>query len=153
MLPNCSISTSSFVIHWDDSYYVDHNAPFGATSAGGVFGRVADAKSAILESVEIGPSKNWVDDFVFFRFPITILPTPVFLYSLSDIYAVTNRLGWPWKESKTRPFSPELKYLGFVWNLSAKTVHIPSQQKLRYLSKLHPWHGGQNFPGKRWNWS
>jgi hypothetical protein len=94
----CPIAPSqqnSFVIHWNDSYYVDHNAPFGATSAGGVFGRVADAKSAILESVEIGPSKNWVDDFVFFRFPITLLPSPLFSYSLSDIYAVARRLGWP----------------------------------------------------------
>jgi hypothetical protein len=57
-----------FVIHWNGSYYIDHNAPFGATSAGGVFGRVADAKSAILKSRDIGPSKNWVDDFVFLGF-------------------------------------------------------------------------------------
>ena len=64
---------SSFVIHWNNRYYVDHNAPFGATSAGGVFGRAADAKSAILESKKIGPSKNWVDDFVFFRFPLLLL--------------------------------------------------------------------------------
>jgi hypothetical protein len=69
----------NFVIHWNDSYYVDHCAPFGATSAGGVFGRVADAKSAILDSEDIGPSKNWVDDFVFFRFPLLLLPTASFL--------------------------------------------------------------------------
>ena len=27
---------SSFVIHWSNSFFIDHNAPFGATSAGGV---------------------------------------------------------------------------------------------------------------------
>jgi hypothetical protein len=135
----------SFIIHWNGSYYIDHNAPFGATSAGGVFGRVADAKSAILKSKNIGPSKNWVDDFVFFRFPISLHPTPVFPYSLSDIYALARRLGWPWKESKTRPFSSEFKYLGFLWNLSTKTVQIPDQKKRRYLEKLAPWTVGQKF--------
>jgi hypothetical protein len=138
----------NFIIHWNDSYYVDHNAPFGATSAGGVFGRVADAKSAILKSENLGPSKNWVDDFAFFRFPLTLLPTPTFSYSISDIYALARRLGWPWKESKTRPFSSEFKYLGFVWSLAAKTVQIPEQKKTRYLLKLAPWQVGQKFSRK-----
>jgi hypothetical protein len=138
----------NFVIHWEDSYYVDHNAPFGATSAGGVFGRVADAKSAILESEKIGPSKNWVDDFTFFRYPITLLPTPVFSYSLTEIYAIAKRLGWPWKDSKTRPFASQFKYLGFIWDLEAKTVQIPDQKKHRYLMKLEPWHEGQKFARK-----
>jgi hypothetical protein len=140
---------SSFIIHWDDSYYIDHNAPFGATSAGGVFGRVADAKSAILASKNLGPSKNWVDDFVFFRFPISFTSgSPSFSYSLSDLYDLGSQLGWPWKESKTRPFSHEFKYLGFIWNLPSKTVSIPDAKKLRYLNKLQPWTQGQKFPRK-----
>jgi hypothetical protein len=139
----------SFIVHWDGSYYIDHNAPFGATSAGGVFGRVADAKSAILKSKDIGPSKNWVDDFVFFRFPILLAPGPhSFSYSLTDIYALSERLGWPWKESKTRPFAPTFKYLGFIWDLSAKTVQIPDSKKVRYLTKLEPWNAGQKFVKK-----
>jgi hypothetical protein len=138
----------NFVIHWDDSYYVDHNVPFGATSAGGVFGRVADAKSAILESEKIGPSKNWVDDFTFFRYPIALLPTPTFSYSLTEIYAIAKRLGWPWKDSKTRPFASQFKYLGFIWDLEAKTVQIPDQKKQRYLIKLEPWREGQKFARK-----
>lgn len=129
----------NFIIHWNDSYYIDHDAPFGATSAGGVFGRVADAKSAIISSKGLGPSKNWVDDFVFFRFPILTNPgPPTFSYSLSDIYDLAKPLGWPWKESKTRPFASEFKYLGFTWDLSAKTVQIPTSKKTRYLQKLEP---------------
>ena len=138
----------NFIVHWDGLYYVDHDAPFGATSAGGIFGRVADAKSAILDSKGLGPSKNWVDDFVFFRIPITPLPFPSFSYSLTDIYALAKRLGWPWKESKTRPFAKEFKYLGFLWNLSTKTVQIPEQKKLRYLEKLEPWQTNRKFSKK-----
>ena len=107
----CPITPSqqrNFIIHWNGSFYIDHCALFSATSAGGVFGRVADAKSAILKSKNIGPSKKWVDDFMFFRIPISIdSGSPSFSYSLSNIYHLASQLGWPWKESKTRPFSPE----------------------------------------------
>jgi hypothetical protein len=151
----CPIAPSqqrNFIVRWDDSYYIDHNAPFGATSAGGVFGRVADAKTAILSSKQLGPSKNWVDDFVFFRFPILhtsgSLVAPSFSYSLSDIYDLASQLGWPWKRSKTRPFAPEFKYLGFIWSLPAKTVQIPSDKKLRYLLKLQPWIHNRKFSRK-----
>ena len=62
----------SFVIHWNGSFFIDHNAPFGATSASGVFGRVADAKSAILASRGLGPSKNGLMTSCFsdFLFPL-----------------------------------------------------------------------------------
>ena len=114
-----------------------------------MFGRVADAKSAILASKGLGPSKNWVDDFVFFRFPLLANPNPpTFSYSLSDIYDLAKRLGWPWKESKTRPFASEFKYLGFTWDLSSKTVQIPATKKTRYLQKLEPWSTGQKFSRK-----
>jgi hypothetical protein len=148
----CPITPSqqrNFVVHWNGFFYVDHDAPFGATSAGGVFGRVADAKSAILASKNLGPSKNWVDDFVFFRFPILITSgTPSFSYSLKDIYDLADQLGWPWKDSKTKPFAPEFKYLGFVWNLADKTVQLPDSKKTRYLVKLEPWTTGRKFSRK-----
>lgn len=148
----CPITPSqqrNFIIHWNGLFYIDHNAPFGATSAGGVFGRVADAKSAILASKDFGPSKKWVDDFVFFRFPTAITPNvPSFSYSLSDLYDLATQLGWPWKLSKTRPFAPEFKYLGFIWNLTNKTVQIPNDKKTRYLEKLRPWTEGQKFSRK-----
>ena len=148
----CPITPSqqrNFVIHWNGLFYIDHNAPFGATSAGGVFGRVADAKAAILASKNIGPSKKWVDDFVFFRFPLTIISgSPVFSYSLSDIYSLAATLGWPWKESKTKPFARHFKYLGFCWDLMEKTVQIPDDKKLRYLTKLEPWLPGRKFSRK-----
>ena len=148
----CPISPSqqcNFVIHWNDLFYIDHNAPFGAASSGGVFGKVADAMTAILISKGLSPVKNWVDDFVFFRSPILPSQEPlVFPYSLDDIYNLAARLGWPWKPSKTRPFAAEFKYLGFTWNLSTKTVQIPSSKRTRYLSKLEPWILGRKFSRK-----
>ena len=140
---------SSFIIHWDDMYYIDHNAPFSATSSGGVFGKMADAFSSILKYKGFGPSKNWVDKFVFFRYPTSpdTLP-PSFSYSLDDIYSLALQLGWPWKDSKTKPSSSLFKYLGFSWNLSSKTVEIPAKKRTYYLMKLSPWSPSQNFSRK-----
>jgi hypothetical protein len=90
----------NFIIHWNNLFYIDHNAPFGAVSSGGVFGRVVDAMTAILIAKCFSPVKNWVDNFVFFRFPL--LPgndPPNFFYSLINIYNLAS-LGWPWKLSK-----------------------------------------------------
>ena len=68
----------NFVIHWNGFFYINHNVPKGATSSGGIFGRVADAMTAILASKCFGPSKNSVDDFIFFRFSTSHNP-PSFL--------------------------------------------------------------------------
>jgi hypothetical protein len=143
----------NFVVMWNDLFYIDHVAPFGATSSGGVFGRVADALMAILRSNKIGPALNWVDDFLFFAFPTNSdlftsqdeSWTPIFSYSLKSIFLITSLLGWPWKDSKTRPFAPFFTYLGFLWDLIKKTVQIPIEKKSRYLMKLKPWISGNKF--------
>jgi hypothetical protein len=117
--PNNRTLLSTGIIY----FFIDHNAPFGTTSAGGVFGRVADAMTAILASKHLGPSKNWVDNFIFFKFPISVdSGFPTFSYSLAEIYNLATCLGLPWKPSKIRPFNFQFKYLGFLWNLSTKTV-------------------------------
>ena len=85
----------------------------------------------------------------FFRYPSPNTSNPPsFSYSLADIYDIASPLGWPWKESKTRPFASEFKYLGFIWDLSSKTVQIPETKKVRYLSKLEPWIPGSKFSRK-----
>jgi hypothetical protein len=113
----CPISPAQqhhFVIHWNNMFYIDHNTPFSVTSSGGVFGRLADAMTAILKSKGLSPVKNWVDDFIFFRFPISSTDKTPFSYSLTNVYDLASQLGWLWKPSKTRPFASEFKYLGFM---------------------------------------
>ena len=137
----CPIQPSQqrhFVVMWDNLFYIDHNAPFGTASSGGVFGSIADAMRSILTARNMSPVRNWVNDFVFFRSPNTHNnSTPT--YSLDDIYSLGDRLGWPWKRSKTRPFANTFIYLGLLWDLSAKTVTLPEAKRLRYLNRLLPW--------------
>lgn len=131
-----------FIIHWDDAFYIDHNAPFGATSSGGIFGRLADAMSAIIRSYTAAECTKWVDDFVFFRSPVsssTQSENIHYSYDLDLIQKLALRLGWPWKPEKTQVFAPTFKYLGFVWDIDAKTVHIPENKRLKYYQKLEGW--------------
>jgi len=112
----------NFVIHFNGLCYIDHVAPFGTASAGFIFGRVADAMMAILRAHNIGPAKNWVDDFVFFRSPTrshhnspaSTSISQIYPYDIDTIDSITRLLGWPWKHTKTKPFSSSFTYLGFL---------------------------------------
>jgi hypothetical protein len=57
----------------DDNFAINTNNNFGLTSAGGVYGLVADAGADIFRANGIGPVSKWVDDHIFFRVPRTHL--------------------------------------------------------------------------------
>jgi len=107
---------------------------------------------AIMRAHNIGPAKNWVDDFVFFRSPSTPGTSPhtphTYPYDLTTIESITRPLGWPWKHSKTKPFDSTFTYLGFVWDLTTKRVQIPDKKKAKYLDRLTPWIEGNKFTRK-----
>ncbi|KAF7763882.1 hypothetical protein Agabi119p4_8419 [Agaricus bisporus var. burnettii] len=141
-----------FVIQWDDFFYIDHNAPFGAVSSGGVFGRLADTMATIIRHHTSDECRNWVDDFVLFRSPTTVSVTPtvpyVYPYDLPLIQNIANKLGWPWKPSKTRPFASVFRYLGFMWDLEEKSVYIPDEKRLKYLERIDVWYANSTHTRK-----
>jgi hypothetical protein len=140
----------NFIIHFNGLCYIDHVTPFGAASAGFTFGRVADAMMAILRTQDLGPARNWVDDFVFFHSPCppkhhapnTPLASPSYPYNVDSI---AQPLGWPWKHAKMKPFDFLFTYLGFLWDLKAKSVQITTKKKTKYREKLKPWDGLNKF--------
>ena len=95
----------SFVIHWNSLFYLDHKAPFGAASSGGISGKIADAMSAILISKGLSPVKNWVDDFVFFRFPLLPSQTPPVEFQSPVLGTGKNRNRTETETGSWEPFS------------------------------------------------
>ena len=52
-----------------DAFYVNTANCFGLSSAGGIWGQVADVLCDLFRSSGYGPVSKWVDDFLFFRIP------------------------------------------------------------------------------------
>ena len=57
-----------------DQFAINTCNNFGLTSAGGVYGMVADAGADIFRGLGMGPVAKWVDDHIFFRIPRATLP-------------------------------------------------------------------------------
>ena len=57
----------------EDQFAVNTCNNFGLTSAGGVYGSLADAGADIFRGKGIGPLAKWVDDHIFLRVPRTHL--------------------------------------------------------------------------------
>lgn len=123
------------VLVWRGNAYVDGNLAFGESSSGGIFGRLADTAVAILNKRGIGPTTNWVDDFLFLRVPTSDNPT-TFSYNEQTVYDFGTEHGLPWKESKTRPFSADFRYIGFDWNIPSRIVSLPAEKSTKYSKKL-----------------
>jgi hypothetical protein len=131
-------------VGFEGLFWIDHTFPFGLTTAGGVQGNVADATVDILAHLDVSPIKKWVDGHSIFRYPCgggVILPdgsvTPYeYLFGLINIYEKSRPLGVPWHPVKWTDFSFIFIYLGFLWNLTDRSVTLPEAKRLKYLKKV-----------------
>ena len=62
-----------------------------------------------------------------------------FAYADTDIDELSIRLGIRWEASKSVPFGEEVPYLGFLWDLRSRVVHLPDEKKTRYLAVIGEW--------------
>jgi len=182
----------------EDQFAINTCSNFGLTSAGGIYGELADAGADIFCQEGIGPMSKWVDDHIFFRirrqhlaeynqmrtqwhrtilanggrlqdgsriwfcgstledgrleefdednssflrdFSNPLSPGNLFSYNDADIDHISVHLGIPWEPSKTIPFGSVVPYLGFSWDLDAKTVALPDAKKRKYLACIDEWH-------------
>jgi len=63
----------------------------------------------------------------------------LYTYTDNDIDDLSERLGIPWEVSKSIPFGSVVPYLGFIWDLDVRTVAVPVEKKLKYLSAIEEW--------------
>lgn len=132
------------VVGFEGLFWIDHTFPFGLTTAGGVQGHVADATVDILAKLDVSPIKKWVDDHSIFRYPSSggeTLPdgstAPYqYLFGLIQIYDKSRPLGVPWHPKKWTDFAFVFIYLGFLWNLTDRSVTLPEPKRMKYLGKV-----------------
>lgn len=121
-----------FVLAYDGSFYLDHAVCFGARPSAGLWGRIADAIRALAQARGVRVLK-WVDDFVVFRSPRGVQ------FTTDDFTSWSASFGVPWAEDKTKDFSSTPKYVGFIWNIHAKTVRLPDNKRQEGLALLASW--------------
>jgi hypothetical protein len=62
-----------------------------------------------------------------------------YTYSMQDIDKLSDELGIPWERSKDVPFSSTPPYLGFIWDLAARTVSLSPQKREKYMAATKGW--------------
>ena len=62
-----------------------------------------------------------------------------FAYADADIDALSGLLGICWEPSKSVPFGTKVPYLGFLWDLHARTVCLLEKKRLKYLAAIAEW--------------
>ncbi|GBE88469.1 hypothetical protein SCP_1302850 [Sparassis crispa] len=130
--------------------YMDHCAAFGTSSTPGIFGHIADAAIKIFRHHGVQDLVKWVDDFVFFHYPVSTNPdgSHVFSYDESLFFSIADHLGWPWSLTKHVPFATTFNYNGFHWHIANRTVKIPEKKKTKYVGKLADWTEGESVTRK-----
>lgn len=142
-IPIAPCEQQHFCVSWDNSIYIDHCVAFGSASSAGLFGRVADAFVAIIKSRGAQDVLKWVDDIIFFHYPLTTHPPYTFPYDSSLVFNTASFLGLPWSLPKFVDFSCSFTYLGFLWCIPDRTVQIPHNKKEKFASRCRLWLNGQ----------
>ncbi|KAF5376117.1 hypothetical protein D9615_007777 [Tricholomella constricta] len=124
-------------------FYIDHVHPFSARPANSNSGQISNASIDIWHA-EARPSSlflKYEDDIEVFRFPVASGPFHEGSYSYAhdreSIMKLIEELNIPWHPEKTDPcFSTTFTYIGFAWDLVARTVSLPEKKCLKYLSRV-----------------
>ena len=121
--------------------YLDHCACFGCSSSSGLFGRPGDTIITIFAHKGVKDTLCWADDFIFFRYPLPSSSAFQFSFPFDEslIFSIVEDLDWPWSPSKHIPFASSFPYLGFIWDLSNKSISIPLSKCKKYLARLEAW--------------
>lgn len=62
-----------------------------------------------------------------------------YTYNFDDIDRLSDQLGIPWELSKDTAFASIAAYIGFEWDLDARTVTLTSKKKAKYILAIQEW--------------
>jgi hypothetical protein len=132
------------VVRYHDQFFLDHNLPFGAASASGLQGEVADATQDIWEHANVGPTWKWVDDFFIVRVPdpngpFTGISNGIlyrYRYDLHSAKAYIGPINIPWHPSKGADFGDVRDYVGYTFDFPNRSVSLPESKRLKYVFRL-----------------
>ena len=88
------------------------------------------------------PIMKYEDDLCVFRFPTTQNSvsdqTPAaysYAYDRPSALSFIKELNIPWHPDKGQDFDETFKYIGFLWNITARTVSLPEEKRQKFLDR------------------
>jgi hypothetical protein len=133
-----------FVLQGPDGFYTDHNCPFGCSSSSSNAGMIGNASVEIWENEGVKPIVKYEDDLNIFRFPISGGPNPdnpampySYAYDRPQALALIAPLRIPWHPDKGQDFNSTFTYLGFLWDISNKSVTLHDHKRDKFLSRVN----------------
>jgi hypothetical protein len=115
---------------FEDKILLDTRITFGGVAGCGSFGRPADAWKLIMKhEFDVLEVFRWVDDNLFIKIKDSAV-------TMDHIVARSNVLGVKTNETKISHFQLEQKFIGFIWNGSAKTVRLPENKRLDRIRQV-----------------
>lgn len=109
-----------FMVQESKGFFIEHACPFGCSFSESNAGSIANVMMDI-----------W--------FPSAVDPHSSFLYeydmqSAKDLIA---RIDIPWHKEKWSDFDFSFTYIGFFWDIQAKSVALSETKHLKYLQRVH----------------
>jgi hypothetical protein len=127
------------VVQGSKGFFIDHACPFGCSSASSNAGMISNAAVDIWEAQGVYPIMKYEDDLCVFRFPTTGGPPSnepySFAYDRISALSLVKDLNIPWHPEKGQDFDETFKYIGFLWNITARTVSLPEEKRLKFLDR------------------
>ncbi|SJL14075.1 uncharacterized protein ARMOST_17530 [Armillaria ostoyae] len=126
-----------FVVQGSKGFFIEHTCPFGCSSSESNAGSIANAIMDIWTAMGVSPSVKWVDDLNIFRLPASrINGSFSYHYDMQSAKALIDPIRVPWHKEKWSDFASCFIYIGFRWDIEAKTVSLPESKRLKYLSRV-----------------
>lgn len=117
-------------------YYIQHCCPFGARASEGNSGEIAGAMVDIWRYRKIGPVCKWADDMTIFRAPDDKKKPIRYQYDRAEVLGRIASLGIPWHPEKGQDFSSTFTYIGWMWNITEKSVALPEEKRKNILALI-----------------
>lgn len=118
------------VLGFEDEVYIDTRIAFGGVAGCGSFGGPADGWKEIMTlKFELLKILRWVDDNLCVKRASSSV-------SMLDLVKASERLGVKTNSTKYSEFCEEQAFIGFVWNVEARTVGLSAEKLLKRRTEL-----------------
>jgi hypothetical protein len=123
-----------FLLKGPKGFCIKHNAPFSCSSSSSSVGIIANAGVDIWSAEGVDPTEKYEDDMSNFRYPIpSRKPAPYsYAYDRTEALWRIACLRIPWHPIKFHDYAFIFTFLGFLWNLTDRTITLPEAKRKKF---------------------